>query len=99
MKGSGWHREEKGLGRLHVYTDTPHCPHKTFQQYNSHIKPSSPSRQDKYMLSPLTAELNRSAQRCMTKFFTADFASLILHLFNIYVKHQQMQQLFIQFIN
>jgi hypothetical protein len=53
-----------------VYTDTPHCPHKEFQQNNSHIKPSSPSKQGKYkyILNPLTPELNPSAQRCLTRF-------------------------------
>jgi hypothetical protein len=47
-----------------------------------------------------TPELNPSAQRCLTRFFTGDFASWTVHFFNICVKtHQQMQQLFIQFIN
>jgi hypothetical protein len=49
--------------------------------------------------NPLTPELNPSAQRCLTKFFTGDFASLTVHFVNICVKNQQMQQLFIQFIN
>jgi hypothetical protein len=33
------------------------------------------------------------------RFFTVDFASLTVHFANIRVKNQQMQQLFIQFIN
>jgi hypothetical protein len=28
-----------------------------------------------FLVNPLTLELNPSAQRCLTKFFTADFAS------------------------
>jgi hypothetical protein len=31
--------------------------------------------------------------------FTGDFASWTVHFFNIYVKNQQIHQLFIQFIN
>jgi hypothetical protein len=50
-------------------------------------------------LNPLTLELNRSAQRCLTRFFTGDFASWTVHFVNIRVKNQQMQQLFIQFVN
>jgi hypothetical protein len=53
----------------------------------------------KGMLSPLTSELNPSAQRCLTRFFTGDFASWTAHFVNICVKNQQMQQLLIQFIN
>jgi hypothetical protein len=49
--------------------------------------------------NPLTPELNPSAQRCLTRFFTVDFASSTVHFVNICVKNQQMQQLFIQFIN
>jgi hypothetical protein len=44
-------------------------------------------------------ELNPSTQRCLTRFFTGDFASCSVHFFNICVKNEQMQQLFIQFIN
>jgi hypothetical protein len=44
-------------------------------------------------------ELNASAQRCLTRFFNGDFASLTVHLVNVCVKNQQIQQLFIQFIN
>jgi hypothetical protein len=51
------------------------------------------------LVNPLTPELNPSAQRCMTRSFTGDFASLTVHFFNIFVKNQQIHQLFIQFIN
>jgi hypothetical protein len=44
-------------------------------------------------------ELNPSVQRCLTRFFTGDFASLTVHFMNICVKNQQIHQLFIQFIN
>jgi hypothetical protein len=44
-------------------------------------------------------ELNPSVQRCLTRYFTGYFASLTVHFFTICVKNQQMQQLFIQFIN
>jgi hypothetical protein len=47
-------------------------------------------------INPLTPELNPSAQRCLTRFFTGDFASRTVHFVNICVKKQQ---LFIQFIN
>jgi hypothetical protein len=50
-------------------------------------------------INPLTPELNSSTQRCLTRFFTGDFASWTVHFVNICVKNQQMQQLFIQFIN
>jgi hypothetical protein len=50
-------------------------------------------------LNPLTPELNPFAQRCLTRFFTGDFASWTAHFVKICVKNQQMQQLFIQFIN
>jgi hypothetical protein len=49
-------------------------------------------------INPLTPELNPLAQRCLTRFFTGDFASWTVHFVNICVKNQQMQQLFIQFI-
>jgi hypothetical protein len=51
------------------------------------------------MFNPLTSELNPSAQRCLTRFFSGDFASLTVNFVNICVKNQQIQQLFIQFIN
>jgi hypothetical protein len=50
-------------------------------------------------LNPLTPELNPSAQRCLTRFFTGDFASWTVHFVNICVKHQHMQQLLFQYIN
>jgi hypothetical protein len=50
-------------------------------------------------INPLTPELNPSAQRWLTKFFTGDFASWTVHFVNICVKNQQMQQLLTQFIN
>jgi hypothetical protein len=50
-------------------------------------------------INPLTPELDLSAQRCMTRFFTGNFDSWTVHSFNICMKNQQMQQLFIQFIN
>jgi hypothetical protein len=43
-------------------------------------------------------ELNPSAQRCLTRFFTGDFASWIVHFVNISVKNQQIQPLFIKLI-
>jgi hypothetical protein len=49
--------------------------------------------------NPLTPELNPSAQRCLTRFHTGDFDSWTVHFVNICAKNQQMQQLFIQFIN
>jgi hypothetical protein len=51
------------------------------------------------LLKPLTPELNSSAQRCLTRFFTGDFASWTVHFVNICVKNQQIHQLFIHFIN
>jgi hypothetical protein len=54
---------------------------------------------ERSLISPLTPKLNPSAQRCLTRFFNGDFASWTVHFFNICVKNQQMQQLFIQFIN
>jgi hypothetical protein len=50
-------------------------------------------------LNPLMLELNPSAQRCLTIYFTRDFASWTVHFVNICMKYQQMQQLFIQFIS
>jgi hypothetical protein len=40
-------------------------------------------------------------KRCiyMDEIFTGDFASWTVHFVNIYVKNQQINQLFIQFIN
>jgi hypothetical protein len=50
-------------------------------------------------INPLTLELNPSAQRCLTRFFTGDFVSWTVHFVNIYVKNQQIHLLFIQIIN
>jgi hypothetical protein len=50
-------------------------------------------------LNTLTPELNPSAQRCLTRFFTGDFASWTVHFVNICVKSQQIHQLFIQLID
>jgi hypothetical protein len=50
---------------------------------------------DIWKINPLTPELNPSAQRCLMRYLTGDFGSFV----NICVKNQQMQQLFIQFIN
>jgi hypothetical protein len=50
-------------------------------------------------INPLTPELNPSTQRCLTRFFTGDFASWTVRFIIVCVKNQQMRQLFIQFIN
>jgi hypothetical protein len=50
------------------------------------------------LFKPLMPQLNPSAQGCLTRFFTGDFASLTVHFVNVCVKNQQIQQLFIQFI-
>jgi hypothetical protein len=47
----------------------------------------------------LKPELNPSAQRCLMRFITGDFASWTVHFVNVCVKNQQMQRLFTQFIN
>jgi hypothetical protein len=51
--------------------------------------------------NPLTPRLNPSSQRCLTRFFNGDFVSWTVHFVKngIRVKNQQMQKLFIQFIN
>jgi hypothetical protein len=54
---------------------------------------------DHLTVNPLTPELNPSAQRCLTKFFTGDFSSWTVNFVNICVKNQHMHQLFIWFIN
>jgi hypothetical protein len=51
------------------------------------------------VVNHLTPELNPSAQRCLKRLFTGDFAAWTVHFVNICVKHKQMQQLLIQFIN
>jgi hypothetical protein len=35
------------------------------------------------LINPLTLELNPSAQRCLTRFFTGNFLSLTVHFVNI----------------
>jgi hypothetical protein len=49
--------------------------------------------------NPLTPKSNPSAQRCLMNFLARDFTSWTVHFNIIFVKNQQMQQLFIQFIN
>jgi hypothetical protein len=41
--------------------------------------------------NPQTTELNPSAQRYLTRFFTVDFASWTVYFVNICVKNQQLQ--------
>jgi hypothetical protein len=50
-------------------------------------------------LNNVRPELNPSAQRRLTRFFTGYFASWTVHFVNICVKNQQIHQLFIQFFN
>jgi hypothetical protein len=50
------------------------------------------------VFNSLMPELNPSAQRWLTRFFTRDFASWTLHFVNVCLKNQQIHQLFIQFI-
>jgi hypothetical protein len=52
-----------------------------------------------HMFNPLTPELNPSAQRSLTRYFTGEFTSWTVNFVNICLKYQQIQQLFIQFIN
>jgi hypothetical protein len=47
-------------------------------------------------INPLTPELNPSAQRCLARNFTGDYASWTVHIVNICVKNQQIHQLLIQ---
>jgi hypothetical protein len=49
-----------------------------------------------WLFNPLTPELNPSAQRCLMRFFTGDFASWTVHFVNICVKTQQIHQVSIQ---
>jgi hypothetical protein len=44
----------------------------------------------KILFNPLTLELNPSGQRCLTRFFTGDFASWTVLFVNIWVENQQM---------
>jgi hypothetical protein len=46
-------------------------------------------------VNPLTPELNPTAQRSLTRFFTGDFASWGVYFVNICVKYQQIHQLLI----
>jgi hypothetical protein len=50
-------------------------------------------------INPLMLQLNPSAQRRLTNIFNGDFAFWTVHFFNLCVKNQQTQQLFIQLIN
>jgi hypothetical protein len=54
---------------------------------------------DNLYINPLTLELSPSAQRCLARFFTGNFASSTVNFVNICVKNQQMQQSSVQFIN
>jgi hypothetical protein len=45
--------------------------------------PEEQNIQLSYKLNPLTPELNPSAQRCLTRFFTGDFASWTMHFINM----------------
>jgi hypothetical protein len=51
------------------------------------------------IVNPLTPELNPSAPRCLTRYFTVDFASWTVHFVNICVKNQRIHQLLILLIN
>jgi hypothetical protein len=42
------------------------------------------------IINPLTPELNPSAQRCLTRFFTVDFASWSVNIVSVWVKKQQI---------
>jgi hypothetical protein len=64
-----------------------------------HPKVSIDQRMEyKFLFNSLTPELIPSWQCCLSRFFTGDFASWTMHFVNVYVKNQQMQKLFIQFI-
>jgi hypothetical protein len=65
----------------------------------SQIMAGSPWYNHYNSFNPLTLELNPYTQRYLMRFFTGDFASWTVHFINICLKNQQMQQLFIQFIN
>jgi hypothetical protein len=47
------------------------------------------------LINPLTPELNTSAQRCLSRCYTGDFASWTVPFVNRCVKNQRMPQLFI----
>jgi hypothetical protein len=46
-----------------------------FSQYTINAAPVGALIEVKFTFNPLTPELNPSAQRCLTRFFTGDFAS------------------------
>jgi hypothetical protein len=53
-----------------------------------------------WVFNPLTAELGKYLRATLPdETFNGDFASWTVHFVNMCVKNQQMQQLFIQFIN
>jgi hypothetical protein len=52
-----------------------------------------------YLVNPLTPKLNSPAQRCLTRFLVGILLLEPCNFVNIFVKNQQMHQLFIQFIN
>jgi hypothetical protein len=56
-------------------------------------------RENPTFINPKMSELNPSAQRCLTIIFTGNLAPWTVHFVKTCVKNQQMQQLFIQFIN
>jgi hypothetical protein len=68
-------------------------------QSTSSLQSTCPAALTYVTVNPLKPDLNPSAQRCLTRYFTGDFASWTVHFVNICVKNQQMQQLFFQFIN
>jgi hypothetical protein len=53
----------KALKKQNMHIDIEHSEH--IQHFHKKI----------YIFNPLTPELNPSAQRCLTRIFTADFAS------------------------
>jgi hypothetical protein len=65
------------------------CPQGTNQLY----RPPIFTDYLKIHINPLTPELNPSAQRCLTRFFTEDFASWTVNFVNIRMKNQQIHQL------
>jgi hypothetical protein len=45
------------------------------EQHNVFSSPAAKENMSAYNFNPLTPELNPSAQRCLTRFFTGNFAS------------------------
>jgi hypothetical protein len=80
-------------------TDLNNPPNIFFNTRESKRPVSRPRCTVEDHINPLTPELNLSAQSCLRRYFIEDFATWTVHFFNICVKNQQMQQLFIQFIN